>query len=224
MVSAAAAVQACSSLVKTVLSSQAGTPKPPSKPGSALLVRHDSLPTTHPPSHAATPLVLSTSVTSAGPQMLMTLMSQPHQLDSVTASPNLLFGSSKESSSPLEQTNQKILSQVSDSSEIHGMTLKYLDDEVTDEEIRQLNLQAAVHQHMMEQDAQQPTTPLPFQQPQDPVQTQTQEEDRYIPDGQNTRLSQVSQKQTAYLPDDIPSFRMQIPYLSQFFSTHWYLV
>ena len=79
VVSAAAAVQACSSLVKTVLSGWAGTPKPPSRPGSALSVNHDSLPTTHPPSHAATPLVPSTSVTaSAGPQMLMTLMSQPH--------------------------------------------------------------------------------------------------------------------------------------------------
>ena len=49
------------------------------------------------------------------------------------------------------------------------MTLKYSDDEVTNEEMRQLNLQAAAHQHMMEQDAQQPTTPLPFQQPQDPA-------------------------------------------------------
>ena len=155
--------------------------------------------------------------------MLMTLMSQPHQLDSVTASPNLLFGSSKESSSKSEQTNQKVLSQVSDSSEIHRMTLKYSDDEVTDEEMRQLNLQAAAHQHMMKQDAQQPTTPLPFQQPHDPVQTQAPEEDRYILDGQNTRLSQVSQKQTTYLPDGSPGFRMQIPYLIEFFSTHRYL-
>ena len=104
------------------------------------------------------------------------------------------------------------------------MTLMYSDDEVTDEEMRQLNLQAAAHQHMMEQDAQQPTTPLPFQQPQDSVQTPTQEEDIYIPDGQNIRLSQVSQKQTAYLPDGIPDFRMQIPYWSEIFSTHWYLV
>ena len=55
------------------------------------------------------------------------------------------------------------------------------------------------------------TTPLLFQQPQDPVHTQAQEEDRYILNGQNTRFSQVSQKQTAYLPDGIPSFRMQIP-------------
>ena len=76
VVSAAAAVQVCSSLVKTVPSSETGTPKPPSRPGSALLVRHDSLPTTHPPSHAATPLVPNTSITaSAGPQMLITLMS-----------------------------------------------------------------------------------------------------------------------------------------------------
>ena len=79
MVSAAAAVQACLSLVKIVPSSQTGTPKPPSRPGSALSVRHDCLPTTHPPSHAATPLVPNTSITaSVGPQMLMTLMSQPH--------------------------------------------------------------------------------------------------------------------------------------------------
>ena len=42
VVSAAAAVQACSSLVKTVPSSQTGTPKPPSRPGSALSVKHDS--------------------------------------------------------------------------------------------------------------------------------------------------------------------------------------
>ena len=76
VVSAAAAVQACSSLVKTVPSSQTGTPKPPSRPGSALSVRCDSLPTTHLPSHAATPLVSNTSFTaSAGPQMLTTLMS-----------------------------------------------------------------------------------------------------------------------------------------------------
>ena len=76
VVSAAEAVQACSPLVKTVLSSWVVTPKPPSRPGSVLLVRHDSLPTTHPPSHAATPLVPSTSIaTSTGPQMLMTSMS-----------------------------------------------------------------------------------------------------------------------------------------------------
>ena len=76
VVSAAEVVQACSSLVKTVPSSHAGIPKPPSRPGSALSVRYDSLPTTHPPSHAATPLVPSTSIAvSAGPQMLMTLMS-----------------------------------------------------------------------------------------------------------------------------------------------------
>ena len=94
------------------------------------------------------------------------------------------------------------------------MTLKYLDDEVTNKEVRQLNLQAAAHQYMMEQDAQQPTTPLPFQQLQDPVQTPTQEEDRYIPHGKNTRLSQVSQKQTTYLPDGIPGFRVQLLYFS----------
>ena len=60
---AAAVVQACSPLVKTVPSSWTGTPKPPSRHGSAPSVRHDSLLTTHPPSHAATPLVPSTSTT-----------------------------------------------------------------------------------------------------------------------------------------------------------------
>ena len=52
----------------------------------------------------------------------------------------------------MEPTNQA--SQVSDSSQIHGMTLKYSDDEVTDEEMRELNLQTEVHQYMMESDAQ----------------------------------------------------------------------
>ena len=65
---------------------------------------------------------------------------------------------------------------------------------------------------MMQQDAQNSTTLSPFQDPQAPSQP-TEEEDKYIPDGQNTRLSQVAQKQLAYLPDGSPGFRMQIPYL-----------
>ena len=52
----------------------------------------------------------------------------------------------------MEPTNQG--SQVSDSSQIHGMTLKYSDDEVTDEEMRELNLQATACQYMMKSDAQ----------------------------------------------------------------------
>ena len=104
------------------------------------------------------------------------------------------------------------------------MTLKYSDeDEVTDEEMRELNLQAAAHQYMMQQDAQNSTTPIPFQDPQAPSQP-TEEEDKYIPDGQNISLSQVAQKQLAYLPDGSPGFRMQIPYLQQFFGTNWFLV
>ena len=66
---------------------------------------------------------------------------------------------------------------------------------------------------MMQQDAQSSTTPIPFQDPQAPSQP-TKEEDKYIPDGQNTRLSQVAQKQLVYLPDGSPGFRMQIPYLA----------
>ena len=45
-----------------------------------------------------------------------------------------------------------------------------------------------------------------------------------MPDGQNTRLRQVAQKQLAYLPDGSLGFRMQIPYLQQFFGTNWFLV
>ena len=94
---------------------------------------------------------------------------------------------------------------------------------LADEEMRELNLQAAACQYMMQQDAQSCTTPIPFQNPQAPSQP-TEEEDKYIPDGQNTRLSQVTQKQLAYLPDGSPGFRMQIPYLQQFFGANWFLV
>ena len=48
------------------------------------------------------------------------------------------------------------------------MTLKYSDDEITDEELRELNLQTAAQQYMMESDAQQKTTPLPLQKNQSP--------------------------------------------------------
>ena len=42
------------------------------------------------------------------------------------------------------------------------MTLKYSDDEITDEELRGINLWTAAHQYMIESDAQQKTTPIPF--------------------------------------------------------------
>ena len=63
----------------------------------------------------------------------------------------MLTQSSQNLGSQPEPTNQD--SQVSDSSQIHGMTLKYSDNEVTDEEIRELNLQTAAHQYMMESGA-----------------------------------------------------------------------
>ena len=63
-----------------------------------------------------------------------------------------------------------------------------------DEELRVLNLQMAVQEYMMQQDAQNETTPLPFQQTQVTSQELQKEDDRYLPDGQNTRLSQVSSK------------------------------
>ena len=75
----------------------------------------------------------------------------------------MLTQSSQNLGSQPEPTNQD--SQVSDSSQIHGMTLKYSDDEVTDEEIRELNLQTTAHQYMMESDAQHQTTPNLFQKP-----------------------------------------------------------
>ena len=95
----------------------------------------------------------------------------------------LLTQSSQNSGSQMEPTNQD--SQVSDSSQIHGMTLKYSDDEVTDEEMREINLQTAAHQYMIESDAQHQTTPISFQKTPSPLRAVSPSE-RYIPDGQNT--------------------------------------
>ena len=104
------------------------------------------------------------------------------------------------------------------------MTLRYSDsDETTDEEMSQLNLQNATHTYMMEQNAQDSITPVSFQDPKSPSQL-TEVETKYIPDGQNTRLSQVAQKQLAHLLDESSGFRLQIPYLQQFFGTTWFLV
>ena len=46
----------------------------------------------------------------------------------------------------------------------------------------------------------------------------------HIPDGQNTRLSQIVQKQPAQLPDGAPGIRLQTLYLEEFFGTTWYLI
>ena len=112
----------------------------------------------------------------------------------------------------MEPTNQD--SQVSDSSQIHGITLKYSDDEVTDEEMRGLNLQTTAHQYMMESDAQHQTTPISFQkspllwEPVSPCEC-------YIPDGQNTWLSQIVHWQPAQPPDESQGIRLQIPFLGR---------
>ena len=152
----------------------------------------------------------------------MKVMSQSHRPGSAAASPELLFGSSQENGSQLGHTNENF--QSSDASQIHGMTLRYSDsDEVADKEMRQLNLQDAAHTYMMEQDAPDSITLVPFQDPKSPSQL-IETEDRYIPDGQNTRLSQVAQKQLAHLPDGSSGFRLQIPYLQQFFGTNWFFV
>ena len=49
-------------------------------------------------------------------------------------------------------------------------------------------------------------------------------DDRYLLNGQNTWLSQVAKKQPTQLPGGSPGYRLQIPYLQEFFNTHWYFV
>ena len=70
------------------------------------------------------------------------------------------------------------------------MMLKYSDDEVTDEEMRELNLQTTAHQYMMESDAQHQTTLISFQKTPSPLRAVSPSE-CYIPDGQNTQLIQI---------------------------------
>ena len=74
------AARACTGLVNKPPSSHTGTPKILSRPNSALAIEHPrSVPMTHPPSHAATPLMHNASVTGKeGSAALMKLMSQPH--------------------------------------------------------------------------------------------------------------------------------------------------
>ena len=87
------------------------------------------------------------------------------------------------------------------------MILKYSDDEVTDEEMRELNLQTAAHQYMMESDAQHQTTPISFQKPPSPPRAVSHSE-CYIPDGQNTWLSQFVHWQPTQLPDGSQGIRL----------------
>ena len=108
---------------------------------------------------------LDTAVTNtpvlSGPPAPLRLTSQTRQPVSVLASPDLLLTkSSQNSGSQPEPTNEN--SQVSGSSQIHGMTLKYSNDEITDEEMGELCLQTTAHQYMMESDAQHQTTPISF--------------------------------------------------------------
>ena len=65
------------------------------------------------------------------------------------------------------------------------MTLKYSDDEIADEELREINVQTAAHQYMMQSNAQQKTTPILFEKISSPPR-QVPLSDCYIPDGQNT--------------------------------------
>ena len=190
------AARACTGLVNKPLSSRTGTPKILLRLNSALVIESPrSVPTTRPPSCAATPLMHNTFVTGKeGSAAPMKLMSQPCQLESATASPELPSGSSQEDGSQPGQTNENF--QSSGSSLIHRITLKYSDeDEVTDEEMRELNLQAATHQYMIQEDAQSSTTPIPFQDPQAPSQP-TEEEDKYIPDGKKHQVEPSSSKAT----------------------------
>ena len=111
------------------------------------------------------------------------------------ASPDLLLCSSQSAGMRPGQINAN--SQVSDTPEIYVMMLKYSDDEVTDEEMRGFNLQTAVHQYMMQQDAQNKITPPHFQQFPKSQQMPVSTDDYYLPDEQNAWLSQVAQKQPA---------------------------
>ena len=86
------------------------------------------------------------------------------------------------------------------------MTLKYSDDEITDEELRGITLQTAACQYMMESDAQQKTTPVLFQKTLSPPRPVSPSE-CYIPDGQNTQLSQIAHRQLVQLPDGSPGIR-----------------
>ena len=133
----------------------------------------------------------------------------------------MLAQSSQNLGSQTEPTNQD--SQVPDSSQIHGITLKYSDDEVTDEEMRELNLQTTACQYMMESDAQHQTTPTSFQKPPSPLRAMSPSE-CYIPDGQNTQLSQIVHQRPGQLLDGSQGIRLQIPYLEEFFDTTWYLI
>ena len=66
------------------------------------------------------------------------------------------------------------------------MTLKYSDDEITDEEMRDLSLQTAACQYMMESDAQHQTTPILFQEIPLSLARAVSPSECYIPGGQNT--------------------------------------
>ena len=164
MITSIAADTACSALFN-VTRTRAATSKPSSRQGSVLdNSLSQSVPLTYLPSRAVTPLgtaVTNASVISGAPALLRQT-SQPRWPESATASPDLLLTQSSQNSGfQLEPTNQN--TQVSDLSQIHGMTLKYSDDEITDEEIRGINIQTAACQYMMESDVQQKTTPIPFQ-------------------------------------------------------------
>ena len=155
MITSAAADTACNALVN-VPRMRAGVPKLPSRPGSVLdnslsWVSPIDMPpkqSCDPPGHCSNQYFSHFSTISSA----KTEISQPRQLESATASPDLLLiQSSQNPGSQPEPTNQN--SQVSDLSEIHEMTLKYSDDEITDEELRGINLQTAAHQYKMESDA-----------------------------------------------------------------------
>ena len=77
------------------------------------------------------------------------------------------------------------------------MTLKYSDDEITDEELRGINLQTAVHQYMMESDAQQKTTPIPFQKTLSPLRPVSPSEHYRLPIG-NQLNSQMDHQGLGY--------------------------
>ena len=104
------------------------------------------------------------------------------------------------------------------------MMLKYSDDEVTDEEMRELNLQTAAQQYMMQQDAQNKITPLHFQQSPKSQQTPVSTDDCYLPDGQNTWLSQVAKSNQLNYLMEVSGIDCRSLICRNSLTTHWYFV
>ena len=140
-----------------------------------------------------------------------------------TASPDLLLlQSSQSSGSQLEPINQN--SQVSDSSQIHGMTLKYSDDEITDEELRELNLQTAAQQYI--DGVRCSAKDYTYSVSDKPVSPKASVNEQALHSRWTEHPAEpdCSKAASSQLPNGTPGIRLQILYLEEFFGTTWYLI